>query len=284
MPYLKEGSIVHRKDGRYAAFLMLDNKWTQVAICRLKKDAHAKLKEAIEQKEKNKHLRPQTKVYTLFSWLDHWHNVFRLPKMHRGELSENTILGDQTTIRKIKKVFKDIKLRDVTAAYIQEGLNSMTQGRSCESVFFILKMALGKAKSITGHNIMELVEQIKHSRISGRALDKEEIKAIIDCAQNQTELDIIDFYLYTGCRPDELTRMKIMHINLTDKPRRLTNLTYMSKSVPDVLLRPDHIFLDGTKNPLSQRCMPIFPQLRPVFERLCKGRGPEESLFDMNYE
>jgi len=204
--------------------------------------------------------------------------------MHRGELSENTILGDQTTLRKVKKVYKNIKLRDVIANYIQEGLSSMTQGRSCESVFFTLKMALSKAKSITGHSIMELVEQIKHSLISGRTLDKEEIKAIIDCAQNQTELDIIDFYLYTGCRPDELILTRIKYINLTDKPRRLTNLTYMSKPVPDVLLRPDHIFLDGTKNPLSQRCMPIFPQLRQVLERLCESRDPEEFLFDMSYE
>jgi len=283
--YVKEGALFKRNDGYWEARLRIDGVQTTIAKRKRQIDAYNALKEAIEEKNSQPQKLPQ-KSFTLFSWLDHWHKVFRIPKMMRNELAESTIIGDKTNIRKIKKTYNDVKLKDLSADYIQIGIDKVfeTEPRSAEAMYFTLKMALHKAKTIIGHDVMEFVERIKHERVSGRALSVSEVDIIMQSCLNQLELDILHCYLYTGVRPDELTREKVLYINLTSEPRLLTGLTFMSKPVPDVLLRPNHIFIDGTKNPLSQRCMPIFPQLRPVLERLCEGRKPEDKLFNMHYE
>jgi integrase len=45
-------------------------------------------------------------------------------------------------------------------------------------------------------------------------------------------------------------------------------------------LRPNEIFIYGTKTRLSIRTMPITPRLRPILERLIAGRKPDEKLFN----
>ena len=92
-----------------------------------------------------------------------------------------------------------MRLKDLTADVVQQKLNSMTQGRTCEGVYTVLKLALEKAKDRTGGiSIMSLVEKVKYQRVRGRALSKDEIAKLLSAAKNETERDIIKFYVYTG--------------------------------------------------------------------------------------
>jgi len=123
-------------------------------------------------------------------------------------------------------------------------------------------MTLGKARDRLGLNIMDLVDNSKHIRTSGRALTKSEIRKILSNTRTQDERDIIQFYLLTGCRPDEINRIKVGHINL-DR---------------------NEIFIDGTKNALSKRTMPILPHLRQILERRIQSKGANSRLFSYNYK
>jgi len=249
-----------RSDGRWESTIMVGGKQISVACRKDKQIVYTLLMRAVnENKKKTKAKRD--KDITLFAWLDHWHKVFRLPK-EGTDLSKNTIIMDQSMIRKIKRVFKDVKLKDLTADYIQQTLYSMTQGRTCEGVYTILKLALAKAKDRTGGiSIMDMVEKVKHKRITGRALSKEEIQQLLEAARSETERDIIKVYIYTGCRVDELTRIFVKHINF----------------------EKNEIHIDGTNTKLSKRTMPIMPQIKPVLERLTADRDGEENLFNYTF-
>jgi integrase len=203
-----------------------------------------------------------------------------MPKRANNELSENTIIMDLSMIRRIKREFKDIKLKDLKADVIQEKLASMTQRRTAEGMFTVLKLALVKAKDRTGgRNIMENVEMIKHRRVGGRALSKDEIDTLLSATDNETEKDIIRVYVNTGCRVDELTRLYVKHVNFSNESRVMTDLKFHGKAVSDMEVKPNELFIYGTKTRLSIRTMPITPKLKPILERLIAGRDGEEQLF-----
>lgn len=120
---------------------------------------------------------------------------------------------------------------------------------------------------------MSLVEKVKHERVRGRALTKDEINKLLDAAENEIQRDVIKFYIYTSCRVDEISATKVKYINLTNEPRIITNFKTHGKPVPDMKLLPNEILIHGTKTKLSIRTTPIMPPLRPILEKLIKGRN-----------
>jgi len=261
LSYLPKGCcLFQRKDGRWDARIRIKGQpQINVACCYKKADAYDKL---IARHKEIKNVKPTPQVkeieYTLFSWLDHWHKVFRLPKLETGELSKNTIISDIAFIKRIKKDFDDIALSKLTADYIQQKLYAMTLTRTCEGVYTVLKLALDKAKSRTGgRSVMAEVEKVKHERKRGRALTKEEIEKLLVCANSQEERDVINFYIHTGVRVDEITRVLVKHIDLNR----------------------NEIYIGGTKTKLSRRTMPIMPPLKSILERLIANRNGDEKLF-----
>lgn len=170
--YVPRGCTLYKRksDNRWEARIMINGKQKCVACNKSKTVAHSKLMIAYQEKKSNP-IVVNDQGFTLFSWLDQWHRVYRMPK--KGiELSENTIISDLSMLRKIKKVFKDKKLRDVTAIYIQDILNTMGNSRTTEGVYTVLKLALNKAKDILGKNIMENVDKPKHERVKGPILNE----------------------------------------------------------------------------------------------------------------
>jgi len=277
--YVPKGcSFFQRKDdGRWVARIMIDGKQQPVACRRSKKYVYEQLMKAHRAKKKVRV--KKDKEMRLFEWLDHWHAVFRKPK-EGSELSKNTIIMDLSMIRKIKILFKNVKLKDLTADMVQQKLYSMTQGRTCEGVYTILKMAMSKAKDRTGGvSIMDMVEKVKHKRVRGRALKKDEVDTILRTLRNESEREIVRFYLLTGCRVSELPATKIEYVNLTNEPRILTGLMYKNQPVPDMTLLPNEIFIYGTKTRLSLRTMPIMPPLKPILKKLIKDKNESEKLF-----
>ncbi|MCL2062078.1 MAG: tyrosine-type recombinase/integrase [Firmicutes bacterium] len=279
--YIPEGcSFFQRKsDGRWEARIMVNGKQQFVATSPDKNEVYKKLQKAVRERKKTQKVKDD-KEMTLFAWLDHWHNVYRKPK-EGIELSKNTLIMDLSMIKKIKTIFKDVRLRDLTADTVQQKLYAMTEGRTCEGVYTILKLALSKAKDRTGGiSIMDLVEKVKHERVKGRALTKDEVTQLLEAARNDMECNVIRFYIYTGCRVDEISATKVKYINLTNEIRIIDGLTDVyGKPVRDMTLLPGEILIHGTKTKGSIRTMPIMPPLRPILEQLIKDRDGEERLF-----
>lgn len=276
--YVPKGCTLFKRssDGRWEARMMIDGKQKYVGCSKKKGEAYKKLMIAYNEKKK-KPLVVKENELTLFAWLDQWHEVFRKPK-ERMELSRNTLLSDKYTINKIKTVFKDINIKDLTSDYIQKTLYSMDQGRTCQNCYSVLKLALNKARDRTGGiNVMNLVEKPRHERIKGRALTKDEVVTVLNAARNDTERNILKFYIYTGCRVNELVSTLVEYVNLTNQSRTVTNLKHKGKSVPDIILDPNEIFIYGTKTKDSIRTLPIIPPLKPVLEKLVIDRDEKKN-------
>jgi integrase len=281
--YVPKGCLFRQRktDNRWEARIMIDGKPKTVA-CRVdKKYVYTELMKVYRALHPKKPTAPKNeKALTLFAWLDQWHQTYRMPKQGNG-LSKNTIIMDLSMIRKIKRVFKDVKLKDLKASYIQERLNSMTEGRTAEGVYTVLKLALDKAKDRTGGlSAMRLVEKPSHERVRGRALTKEEINILLEAARAEIERDMIKFYVYTGCRKEEIIRTLVEYVNLSNETRTITGLTYNNKPFPDMTLLPNEVLIYGTKTRGSIRTMPIIPPLKPVLERLIANRDGAENLFN----
>ena len=267
-----------KHDGRWVARMMVDGEQKFIACCKEKKETYDKLMKAYRATKKVKV--KKEKEFTLFAWLNHWHNVYRKPK-EGIELSKNTLISDIAFIKKIKKIFKDCKLKDLTADVVQQKLYAMPETRTCEGVYTVLKLALNKAKDRTGGiSIMSLVEKVKHERKRVRDLKKDEIDKLLNAAANDMERNVINFYINTGCRVDEISATKVKYINLTNEIRIIDKLADIyGKPVPDMTLLPGEILIHGTKTKGSIRTMPIMPPLRPILEKLIANRDDEERLF-----
>jgi len=262
MPYTipKTCYLYQRKDKRWEAKVtMPDGIIRSVKCCRSKGTAFKELKRVYNENKNVTKQKAKVKTeFRLHEWLDQWHAVFRKPKEGDG-LSKNTLISDISFMNKIKSLFpKNPKLKDLKPDVIQETLQSMTLTRTCEGVYTVLKMALNKAKPYTNNvSVMDLVEKVKHQRVRGRALSKDEVNKLLLATNDQTEKDIIMVYVYTGCRVDEINRIFVKHVDLAN----------------------NEIFIDGTKTKLSRRSMPIMPPLLPILERLIAGRDGSEKLF-----
>jgi len=266
-------TLFQRKDDlRWVAKIMVDGKQQPVACRKSKKYVYDQMMKAHRANKKTK--TKKDKEFTLFSWLDHWHDVYRKPK-EGTELSKNTLISDISMIKKIKKVFKDCRLRDLTADVVQQKLYAMPETRTCEGVYTVLKLALDKAKDRTGGvSIMTLVEKVKHERKRGRDLKPNEINTLLGEAKNEEERQVIHFYINTGCRVDEISATLVEYVNLTNETRMITGLTDLyGKSVPDMTLLPGEILIHGTKTKGSLRTMPIMPPLKPILEKLTKDKN-----------
>lgn len=219
---------------------MVNGKQKFAGVSRVKTEAYEKLMKAHKANKKVK-APPKEKEFTLFTWLDHWHNVYRLPKKGK-QLSINTIKNDLCIIKKIKTIFKDCKLKELTADIVQQKLYKMTQGRTCEAVYTTLKLALDKARDRTGGiSVMSLVEKVRHKRKRGRDLKNDEITTLLDACINDDERDVIQFYINTGCRVDEIHAVKAGHVNLGNEVRIITGLRHRSEPIPDMRLLPNDL-------------------------------------------
>lgn len=101
--YIPKGcSFFQRKsDNRWEARIRKNGKRVQIACRKDKGYVYNELMKAYRALKPPK--QKKTKELTLFTWLDHWHETYRMPKKGNG-LSENTIIMDLSMIRKIKKV------------------------------------------------------------------------------------------------------------------------------------------------------------------------------------
>lgn len=268
MSYLKEGTLFKRKDGRWEAKLMVNGKQKSIACCRKKEDAYNKIKKAVELKRKNKLeiIDKKQEWFTIHSWIDFFWKTY----MFSGEkLEQSTKKRYEGFIAHFKKAMQDKMLYKLDMMSVEMYFLSFTDGRDKEMRIVFFKRCFKKAHGLgkTKVNLMENVNKPKYDKKTGRNLLQDEIDRITGVCETQEKLDLIGFYLNTGCRFSELLRVENEHINLSNEKKVITNLYWKKKKQPDITLRPNEIFIYGTKNPTSIRTMPIFNPLRPILQR-----------------
>ncbi len=194
----------------------------------------------------------------------------------------------------ILPLFKNMKLKDVNAPFLQKILNDViAKGnyRTAEGMYYLLKSILDYAENteLIRKNPLKLVKIPLHVRQNGVALpqikEKELIKAIVG---DKYELHFLIF-LYTGCRPCELYTLAFERDGfITFRNMKQKNGKVAFKDVPITpMLEPyidriKHALPLQTNTELAKRFSKIMTgykmySLRHTFATRCQECGvPEE--------
>ena len=263
MPYLKEGWVGQNKraDGRYKGGYM-DNGKEKSVYGRTKAECAGRVIQAI--KERDERLKNGDKVQyknmTLHKWLDEWFvgYVPTVSPSQAGVVKNN--------IRHIKEQLRNAKLNDLNPFEIERGIAKIISSRTGlpstkmqKECFDTLNMAYkeAKRKKLVKENVMEGVNKTQHKSVCRLAFPAKIEKAILEYAREHSEYyKYFLFGLNTGCRPDELSKIRKCHMNFGEMT----------------------VFIDGTKTEGSKRTMPMFAPLNEL-RQVVSNLGDNDKVF-----
>lgn len=233
-----EGSIIHRKDGRWETRLMIGGKQITTACLVNKAAAIEKHNDVVrEQRQLRKQIVAPTQ-YTLKSWIIYWYENYKKEKIESWKNYERTIY------KHILPNCPDVKLSKVTEILITGIQNKMPTERIQRDCYLVYNQALKVAYNnrLLQWDITATLSKPKVEEGEGRALSPEEVKQLLTLATETKYLPIIEWYLVTGCRPREL-----FYIKLSD-------------------VEKDHIRIPGTKTATAKRIVPIFTKTKELLQ------------------
>lgn len=233
-----EGTIIHRKDGRWETRLMIAGKQITTA-CLVSKTAAIEKhnNEVREQRKIRKQLVAPTQ-YTLKSWIIYWFENYKKEKIESWKNYETTIY------KHILPNCPDVKLSKVTEMVITGIQNKMPTDRIRKNCYLVYNQALKVAYTnrLIQWDITAALTKPKVEEGEGRALTKEEVKQLLELAKDTKYLPVLEWYLVTGCRPREL-----FYITLSDVGK-------------------DYIRIPGTKTSSSKRIVPVFAKTKELLQ------------------
>lgn len=233
-----EGTLIHRKDGRWETRLTIAGKQVTTACCKNKTAAIEKHnKEVREQRQLRKQLVAPTQ-YTLKSWVVQWFETYKKEKIESWKNYERTINNH------IMPNCPDVKLSKVTEMVITAILNKMPTDRIRRDCYLVFNQALRTAyvNRLIQWDVSAALVKPKVKEGEGRALTDIEVDHLLSLASDTKYRTALEWYLVTGCRPRELFYIKRSDVG------------------------SDHIRIPGTKTESSKRTVPIFNKTRELLQ------------------
>lgn len=233
-----EGTLIHRKDGRWETRLTIAGKQVTTACCKNKTTAIEKHnKEVREQRQLRKQLIAPTQ-HTLKSWVVQWFETYKKEKIDSWKNYERTINNH------IIPNCPDVKLSKVTEMVITAILNKMPTDRIRRDCYLVFNQSLRTAyvNRLVQWDISAALTKPKVIEGEGQALTTEETNRLLALAKDTKYLPILEWYLVTGCRPRELFYIKLSDVGY------------------------DYIRIPGTKTKSSKRIVPIFDKTKELLQ------------------
>ena len=250
-----EGTIIHRKDGRWETRLTIAGKQVTTACGKKKSEVIEKHNNEVrEQRKLRKQLVAPTQ-YTLKSWVLTWFETYKKEKIESWKNYERTIN------KHVLPNCPDVKLSKVTELVITNVLNKMPTDRIRKDCYLVFNQCLHVAYTnrMIQWDVAAALTKPKVQEGEGRALTKEEVAQLLELAKDSQYRPVLEWYLVTGCRPREL-----FYISLSDVGK-------------------DYIRIPGTKTATSKRIVPIFKKTRELL-REDLSNGTQRLIGTATYE
>lgn len=192
-------------------------------------------------------------AFTLYSWLDEWYTIYKVPKLKPSSLRS---LRDY--INHIKRHLQDKSLSQVTGIDIQKTLNSIPYSRVRKGTYNLFNASFLQAYKLKLilDNPMLVVEAVKHKYKNGKALTVEQQQEFIKALAKNKLKPLYIFYLLTGCRKSEALTVKWVDVN------------YIANTIR----------ISGTKTENAVRTIPLFDELKKLLNTI-----PKTSEFIFGY-
>lgn len=182
------------------------------------------------------------KINTYNDWLRDWINVYKKPFVKNYKAIQRCI--DLHIPRYIRNHY----LCNLTAFDIQKALNGVKSSRMRVSVYDIYHGSLTMAYKVgvISSDIASALIKPKHIRLVGSALSRSELSAFLSAIRYHRLRYYYLFLLYTGCRRSEALSVRWSDIDLSKR----------------------RLHIRGTKTELSDRYIPLFPELCELLEKI----------------
>lgn len=186
-------------------------------------------------------------------WLKDWIKIYKKPFVKNHKPIERCISLH------IPKRILNKHLSELTPLDIQSALHSVPCSRMRVETFDIYHGSLSVAFKIglIDKDISALLVKPKHVRKLGSALSRAELDRFLSAIQNHRLKNFFLFCLFTGCRRSES----------------------LSVTWNDFDFQNNLLHVRGTKTDLSDRYVPIFPELAQLIQNLPRS---SETLFRHN--
>lgn len=215
--------------------VFIDGKQKTVTA-KTQEDCLKRMKELTNNKKSNDVFSSTTnlnKQLKFGKWLDEWFNTYKKPFLKASSLNS---LDTCIKLHVFEKL-KNTDLNDIKTIDLQQNLNSIKFGRQREIVYRIFCASLKQAHSLEliDKRIWEGLVNKKHKSKTRKILSFEEEKILMEKARPDLAR-IIQGYLWTGCRRNELLMIRWKDIDFKNK----------------------RITIYGTKTEASVRTIPLF--------------------------
>ncbi len=221
-----EGSVTHRKDGRWQTSMMLEGRKRKYFYGETQAEALEKLHIAQEQQRQGKLATgPQQ---TVAQFLEDW-----LENVHRHKIRETSYLIYRGHLNlRVLPAFGHIKLKNLTAYHIETLYSRMQQkGHKSETIRSLHRMlhkAFGDAvrwKRLS-HNICDDVQQPSEEEFEMQLLTQEQAKVLIETVKGTPLEAIIPLALGTALRGGEILGLLWSHIDFEEKSLTVKRTVY----------------------------------------------------------
>ena len=293
-----EGSVTHRKDGRWMTSMTLENGSRKYFYGDTQKEALEKLREAQHQQKQG--TLATGKAQTLRVYLDRW-----LEDAHRTSLKPSSYADYRRVIDKhIVPVLGHIQLQKLTPQHIQsfyaKELKAGLSARTVNKYHALLHKALDNAVrwNLVARNVCDVVTKPRETKYEIQPLTEEQARKLLDTVRGNVLEGIITIALTTGMRRGELLGLKWEDIDFKGKNivvRR--SVTYVNKvGVVELepktqksrrkIMLPDFAIevLKQHQTRLQERKAQLGSAWQESGYVFCNGRGgflQEKQLYDM---
>ncbi len=278
-----------RKDGRFQGYIV-DKNGRTYAYGRTLEEVAIKLKHFLRYGTPRKK-KPDTTLngvpVTFTAFATYYFENFRKKKV-----AEKTYYSDIKRFnRYLQPHFKETFIKKISPKDCQsliESIASTGKGKTADEIYSLLSVIFKMAikHGIITYNPLDVIFHVPHEHKHGKALTKNEEKALKKALDGSTLLQAFMILLYTGLRPNELATVKIdgdfiIAVNSKKKHKRveykripiskmlapylagvdvlnLSSADYLRRKLKEIL--PDHILYD----------------LRTTFYSRCKECGISE--------
>lgn len=207
---------------------------------------------------------------TFDNFATYYFNTFRIEKVTAA-----TFETDKMRYNKyLKPYFKQTPIKKITPSECKkllDGVKTQGKGKTADELHSLLNIIFKSAiaHGIIERNPLDVVLHIQHQRKSGKALTKDEEKALKSALKGSQYLTAFMVLLYTGLRPNELLTAQIQDNFIVAQNSKRKNKKVEYKKIPIIkALQP---FLSA---PLV---VPSLDTLRRVFNQIL----PNHILYDL---
>ena len=212
-----EGSITHRKDGRWMTTMTLEDGKRKYFYGATQAEALGKLREALHQQKQG--TLATGKAQTLKTYLNHW-----LEDVHKSSIKPTTYVSYRAILNNhILPALGHIQVHKLTPQHVQsfyakklkEGLSPKTINRS----HALLHKALDNAVrwNIVARNVCDVVTKPREKRYEIHPLTEEQARKLLEAVKGDTLEGAITVALTTGMRRGELLGLKWEDIDFEGK-------------------------------------------------------------------